>query len=60
MFFPAGDAAALTACIDRLLGDPPLREQLRTAGLARAAQYSWEATAHTTAELYRQLVAEHS
>lgn len=56
MFFTPDDADDLVTCIDRLLGDPPLRDRLRAAGLARAAEFSWETTAHTTADLYRQLV----
>jgi glycosyltransferase involved in cell wall biosynthesis len=47
-----GDAA-----IERLLADAPLRERLRAAGLARAAQFSWERTARETAAAYARAVA---
>ena len=62
----AGDAASyhrpddpdqLAAAIDALLGDPMLTQHLRDAGLARAAQYSWERTAWQTRELYTSLLA---
>lgn len=63
----AGDAAcyyspedpwALRAELDRLLSDPTDRARLATAGVQRAADYSWRRTALATAELYRQLVAD--
>jgi glycosyltransferase involved in cell wall biosynthesis len=40
---PTGDAFA--AALDRLLGDAAERERLSAAGLARAAGFSWNATA---------------
>jgi glycosyltransferase involved in cell wall biosynthesis len=40
---PAGDAFA--AALEHLLGDAAARERLRAAGLARAAGFSWNATA---------------
>jgi len=42
VFFPAPDAQALAARCRELMDDePPRRELLRSAGLARAAQFSW-------------------
>ena len=58
----AGDAAErfdpldtddMAAAILRALGR---RDELRTLGLARAAQFSWEATAAATADVYRELL----
>jgi glycosyltransferase involved in cell wall biosynthesis len=38
----------------RLLGDPALREELARRGAARAATYTWERTARSTAATYRR------
>ena len=43
----------LADALERLLADPALRERLRLAGLARAAQFSWERTARETLTVYR-------
>ncbi len=59
----AGDAAilidpfsvaALTAAMQQLADDSALRTQLRAAGLARAAEFSWAKTAAATAELLQK------
>jgi glycosyltransferase involved in cell wall biosynthesis len=59
----AGDAAivfdpespvAIAAALERLLGDPAERERLRAAGVARAAQFTWERTAGLTAASYER------
>jgi len=50
----AGNAVALAGGIERALAD---RDRLRTAGLARAARYSWAETARLTLEVYRELLA---
>jgi glycosyltransferase involved in cell wall biosynthesis len=44
----------LAECIVRLLVDRPLRERLRSAGLARAAQFTWRRSADATARVYRE------
>jgi glycosyltransferase involved in cell wall biosynthesis len=41
----APDGAAVRAALESLLGDAAERERLRAAGLARAAGFSWAATA---------------
>ena len=43
----------LAEALEQLLTDPPLRERLRLAGLARAAEFSWERTARETLKVYR-------
>jgi glycosyltransferase involved in cell wall biosynthesis len=43
---PPGDAAAFADALKRLLGDPPLRAQLRERGIARAREFTWDRTAH--------------
>ena len=53
MYVPAGDAEALGAAMQRLLTDQSLREQLRTAGLIRAQQFTWEASAARHLAVYR-------
>jgi glycosyltransferase involved in cell wall biosynthesis len=55
---PPGDPDALATAITRLLGDPGLREQLATAGIARAATMSWRRTAEETVGHYRRLLGQ--
>ena len=57
LLFDPSDPAAIRAAIERLLGDAALREQLRAAGLARAATFSWERTAAATAAVYERALA---
>jgi glycosyltransferase involved in cell wall biosynthesis len=57
LLFDPGDPAAIRAAIERLLGDVALRERLRAAGLARAAQFSWERCARETAAAYERALA---
>jgi glycosyltransferase involved in cell wall biosynthesis len=57
LLFDPSDPAAIRAAIERLLGDAALRERLRTAGLERAAQFSWERTARETAAVYERALA---
>ncbi len=61
----AGDAAVLVdprdvddlaGAIARTLRDDALRNRLRVAGLARARQFPWEATARRTLDAYASLV----
>jgi len=47
------DAAALAAAIERALGD---RERLRTLGLARAGEFTWDRTAGGVAAVMRELL----
>ena len=57
LLFDPADATAIRTAIERLLGDASLRERLRAAGLARAAQFSWERTARETAVAYERALA---
>jgi glycosyltransferase involved in cell wall biosynthesis len=53
LLVPAGDAGALRAAIERLLGDPGLRRRLGQAGRAIAEErWSWEAATRATLEAY--------
>jgi glycosyltransferase involved in cell wall biosynthesis len=47
----------LADALGELLADPATRERLRAAGLARAAQFSWERTARETLAVYRTAAA---
>lgn len=49
------DPAALSMAIARILDDGDLAAALRTAGRARAAQYTWARTAAGTAAAYAEL-----
>jgi glycosyltransferase involved in cell wall biosynthesis len=40
----------------QVLADRALHSRLRTAGLARAAQFTWQAAAEQTLAVYRQVV----
>jgi glycosyltransferase involved in cell wall biosynthesis len=45
------DVGAIASAMDRIVGDPTLREDLRKAGLARAGEFDWLTTARRTAEV---------
>lgn len=53
LWFDPAQPEALEAALARLIGDEALRDSLRVAGHARAAGYSWRATAAATAAVYR-------
>ncbi|HEY8945867.1 MAG TPA: glycosyltransferase family 4 protein, partial [Polyangiaceae bacterium] len=51
-----GDAEDLASNILRLLQEPALRAEFGERGMARAAEYSWAATAMKTREVYRAVL----
>ncbi len=62
----AGDAAltvnshdqeALTACLERLVDEPSLLEDLVRRGQERWTHWTWAQTARSTVKIYRQLLA---
>ncbi len=55
--FDPGDPAAIAAAADRLLADDELRRRLRDAGLRRAAQRTWRASARAHLDLYSATLA---
>jgi glycosyltransferase involved in cell wall biosynthesis len=55
---PPGDAEALASAIDRLLGDPGLRNVLAERGRKRAGDFDIERTIDATITIYRSLMGE--
>jgi glycosyltransferase involved in cell wall biosynthesis len=56
-YFPAGDASALAAALERIRGDEALRRSRRQSGLLRVRDFTWERTAAVTAGLYREVLS---
>jgi glycosyltransferase involved in cell wall biosynthesis len=54
LLFDPQDEAAIAGALRRLLDDVALREQLRTRGLTRAGEFTWQRTARLTLESYRR------
>lgn len=54
------DAIGLATAIERVLSDSALCMLLRTAGLQRARQFTWDRTARETVELYKKVVEQPS
>jgi glycosyltransferase involved in cell wall biosynthesis len=57
LLFDPHDEGAIADALGRLLGDPALREELRTRGLARAREFSWERAARLTLESYARALS---
>ncbi len=55
VYVDPGDEAGWSAAMLALLGDPARRARLSDAGLARAGEFSWEATAEATWAVYREV-----
>jgi glycosyltransferase involved in cell wall biosynthesis len=54
MLFDPQSTESIANTIDVILGNPDVRRRLSTAGIARAANFSWEKSAHLTLEVYRK------
>jgi glycosyltransferase involved in cell wall biosynthesis/GT2 family glycosyltransferase len=54
---PPGDAAALAAALAAVALDPARAAELRAAGVARAAEYTWPAIAERYEAMYREVAA---
>lgn len=54
-FFDPSDVDALAGTLDRVLGDPSMRDRLVESGIRRAAEHTWDRTARLTAEAYRMI-----
>lgn len=59
LLVPPDDIVALAQAIHRLIQDADLRARLRSAGLARAALFTWEETARRTLAVYEQVAYAH-
>ena len=55
--FDPEDVGAITAELERLLGDEQLGERLAAAGAGQAARFTWQATAEGTLASYRRALA---
>ena len=49
---PAGDVEAFAGAATAILRDPEKQEKMRSLGKARAARFTWDATARATLETY--------
>jgi glycosyltransferase involved in cell wall biosynthesis len=57
LLFPAGDDAALAACLSRLISDPGLRQSLAGAGAERVRRdFTVDATTRRMADIYGALL----
>ena len=56
LYFAPTDVDQITHVLARLLGDPGLQNDLRTRGLTRAAQFSWQRAAVETAAIYQNVI----
>jgi glycosyltransferase involved in cell wall biosynthesis len=54
LYFDPTDTAGIASAVRRILSDPDLRERLSEAGRARAARFTWEATAEATLRSYER------
>ena len=54
LLFDPDDAQAITAAIERVLGDAAEASRLRDAGRAQAQRFTWAATARATAASYER------
>jgi glycosyltransferase involved in cell wall biosynthesis len=59
LYFPAGDAATLATTLARVLEDEQLAHTLRSAGLARAAELSWDRCAEETLRVFEDIMPVH-
>ena len=53
---PPGDEQELTGAMVEVLSDPIFYDQLRTRGLQRSEQFTWERTARETLKVYQQVL----
>jgi glycosyltransferase involved in cell wall biosynthesis len=57
LLFDPRDESEIAEAVRRLLSDQALREQLRTRGLRRVTEFTWQRTARLTLESYRRALA---
>lgn len=54
LHFQSGSAEDLGQAMRKIMNSPPLNEEMRLRGLERAKAFSWDTTATTTVEVYRE------
>jgi glycosyltransferase involved in cell wall biosynthesis len=55
-YFDPFEIEDITECLRLVLLDPTLQQDMRSASLHRASQFSWDYTARETLEVYRRLI----
>ena len=55
LYIDPADKDSLVHAIDSLVQDVTLQQQLKAAGKARAARFTWEKTAQKTLAIFRQV-----
>ena len=60
MYFPPGNAQALATALSRVLEDAGLAEQMSIAGIARAAQLSWDRCSQETLTVFEDAIGASS
>ncbi|HYI08426.1 MAG TPA: glycosyltransferase family 1 protein [Thermoanaerobaculia bacterium] len=58
LYFEPRDVSGLTMQLERVLGDPALRETLAAKGRARAAEFRWDRAAEETLEVLRRAAGQ--
>jgi alpha-1,3-rhamnosyl/mannosyltransferase len=56
LYIDPRDADSLVHAIDTLVPDTGARQALKTAGLARAKQFTWEKTARRTLDIFQTVI----
>jgi glycosyltransferase involved in cell wall biosynthesis len=56
MLIDPAQVGTLQEAMLRMAGEPELREKLRKAGLVRASNFSWEASARLTLEVFEKVI----
>jgi alpha-1,3-rhamnosyl/mannosyltransferase len=60
LLFDPEDPAQLAAAIERAIDEPGFERRAADAGIARAAHYTWDRTAHSVFAAYEAAVAHHA
>ncbi len=55
---PPEDPEAWADAVASVLSSPKVQSTMAQSGIAQAARFSWSATAHQTAEVYRQVLSD--
>jgi glycosyltransferase involved in cell wall biosynthesis len=58
-YFDPTHVSAMSATLLEVAADEDLQEQMRQAGLAQAARFSWDRTARETYALYERVISRH-